>query len=90
MCHLGELILLISRHWKLPENLLWKQLHVHVSQCFENVRDKTEPQRWETERRALLEQDWPAKSFLRMRLLDCPTDIVRRLKNPLNTAAHGQ
>lgn len=90
MCHLGELILLISRHWKLAEDMLWKQLHDHVSQCFENVRAKTEPQRWETERRALLEEDWPAKSFLRMRLLDCPTDIVRRLKNPLDTAAHGQ
>ncbi len=83
MCHLGELTLLCARHWKVPEDTLWNELASHVSDCFENLRERVEPQRWALERLALLEQDWPAKSFLRMRLLDSALDIVGRLNNPL-------
>ena len=90
MCHFGELILLISRYWKLAESDLWQALSAHVNCCFDNLREGAEPQRWHTEHEALLVQDWPAKSFLRMRLLDSPTDIVRRLENPLNHERHGR
>ncbi|APC17944.1 siderophore synthetase [Pseudomonas frederiksbergensis] len=83
MCHLGELVLLCARHWKMPEEALWNELAIQVSDCFDNLRERVEPQRWAIERLALLEQDWPAKSFLRMRLLDSTLDIVGRLNNPL-------
>ena len=39
-------------------------------------------------RKALLEQDWPAKSFMRMRLLESHADIVGRMPNPLSAAAN--
>jgi siderophore synthetase component len=87
MCHLGELTLLCARHWNVPENILWERLATHVEQCFESVREHVEPARWESERQALLEQDWPAKSFMRMRLHDSHADIVGRLSNPLRTNA---
>jgi D-ornithine---citrate ligase len=89
MCHLGELALLCARHWNVPEDLLWDELAAQVSDCFDALRERVEPQRWETERQALLVQDWPAKSFMRMRLLDSHADIVGRLSNPLNVNAHG-
>ena len=38
---------------------------------------------------ALLEEPWPAKAFLRMRLLDSQTDVVGRLANPLRTPRDG-
>lgn len=85
MCHLGELALLCARHWNVPENWLWERLATHVAKCFDTLRDHVEPQRWQTEREALLEQDWPAKSFMRMRLLDSHIDIVGRLSNPLRS-----
>lgn len=88
MCHLGELILLGARHFDIPQALLWNELSAHVSQCFEDVRSEVEPQRWETEREALLVHDWPAKSFMRMRLLESHADIVGRLPNPLSTIAN--
>lgn len=88
ICHLGELVLLCARHWDVPQNLLWNELALQVSECFEALRERVEPLRWETERRALLEQDWPAKSFTRMRLMDSQTDIVGRLNNPLHKRAH--
>ncbi|MCU1748330.1 IucA/IucC family protein [Pseudomonas sp. 6D_7.1_Bac1] len=87
MCHLGELTLLCARHWKVPEDTLWNELASHVSDCFDNLRERVEPQRWANERSALLEQDWPAKSFVRMRLLDSALDIVGRLNNPLRRHA---
>ncbi|MGH8439666.1 MAG: IucA/IucC family protein [Pseudomonas sp.] len=90
MCHLGELALLCARHWNVPENLLWDELAAQVRQCFDTLRERVEPQRWETERQALLELDWPAKSFMRMRLLDSHADIVGRLSNPLSTFANGR
>jgi siderophore synthetase component len=88
MCHLGELVLLSARHFDVPQVLLWNELSAQVSQCFDDLRHDVEPQRWETERKALLEQDWPAKSFMRMRLLESHADIVGRLPNPLSAAAN--
>ena len=88
MCHLGELTLLCARHWNVPQIILWERLASHVAQCFESLREHIEPQRWRTERQALMEHDWPAKSFMRMRLLDSHTDIVGRLSNPLRSATH--
>jgi siderophore synthetase component len=88
MCHLGELVLLCARHFEIAQALLWDELSAQVSQCFDDVRSQVEPQRWLTERAALLEQDWPAKSFMRMRLMESHADIVGRLPNPLSPAAH--
>ncbi|MBY8953055.1 siderophore synthetase [Pseudomonas carnis] len=88
MCHLGELILLVARHFDIPQALLWNELSAQVSQCFDDLRSQVDPQRWATEREALLEQAWPAKSFMRMRLLESHADIVGRLPNPLSAAAN--
>lgn len=88
MCHLGELVLLSARYFDIPQAQLWNELAAQVSQCFDRMRNEVAPQRWETERAALLEQPWPAKSFMRMRLLDSHADIVGRLPNPLSGAAH--
>lgn len=87
MCHLGELTLLCARHWSVPQDILWDRLATQVAQCFDSVRERVDPARWESERQALLEQDWPAKSFMRMRLLDSHADIVGRLGNPLRASA---
>ena len=88
MCHLGELTLLCARHWDVPQHHLWSELATQVSQCFDALRERIDPQRWATERQALLEHDWPAKSFMRMRLQDSHYDIVGRLSNPLHTSVH--
>ncbi|WP_300657173.1 IucA/IucC family siderophore biosynthesis protein [Pseudomonas sp.] len=87
MCHLGELALLGARHWQVPERLLWEALANQVEHCFATLRGRVDEPRWQTERQALLEQDWPAKSFMRMRLEDSQTDIVGRLRNPLSRHA---
>ncbi|UOP11484.1 IucA/IucC family protein [Pseudomonas palleroniana] len=88
MCHLGELVLLSARYFDMPQALLWNELAAQVSQCFDQLRDVVAPQRWEAERKALLEQAWPAKSFMRMRLLESHADIVGRLPNPLSADTH--
>jgi hypothetical protein len=82
-------VLLGAREFDVPQALLWGELASQVSQCFDDLRGQVEPQRWATERQALLEQDWPAKSFMRMRLLESHADIVGRLCNPLSVQVDG-
>lgn len=89
MCHLGELVLLCARHWRVSEQPLWAVLARQVSDCFEALRGRVAADRWQAERCALLEHDWPAKAFIRMRLADSHVDIVGRLSNPLRHATHG-
>ncbi|MDA7085989.1 IucA/IucC family protein [Pseudomonas sp. SA3-5] len=90
MCHLGELVLLCARHWQVPERPLWAMLADQVGQCFAALRGRVDEARWQGERRALLEQDWPAKSFMRMRLENSQSDIVGRLRNPLSQDQHAR
>lgn len=77
MYHLGELILLCARHWHVHEYALWRELARHVGDGFERLRERVEPQRWNLERQALLERDWPTPSS------GNPTEIVGRQNNPL-------
>lgn len=87
MCHLGELVLLCARHWEAAEAELWALLARQVEHCFTSLESQVRPERWAQEREALLELDWPAKSFMRMRLIDGHADIVGRLANPLRAGA---
>lgn len=89
MCHLGELALLGARYWQLPEASTWRLLADTVAHCFDKLRPLVDAPRWHRERKALLEEPWPAKAFLRMRLLDSQTDVVGRLANPLRTPRDG-
>jgi siderophore synthetase component len=87
LCHLGELALLLSRAYHHPETHFWEIVRTEAEKAFEQLRPRTDAQRWRSERQALLEADWPAKSFLRMRLADSAEDAVGRMPNPLKTAA---
>lgn len=87
LCHLGEMALLLSRAYHHPEAHFWAILRAETERVFEHLRPRTDAQRWQIERRALLEGDWPAKSFLRMRLADSAEDAVGRMPNPLKTTA---
>ena len=87
LCHLAELALLLSRTYDHPEASFWDILRRQVETVFDRLRARTEPQRWEAERRALLETDWPAKSFLRMRLTDSSDDVHGHMPNLLKIAA---
>lgn len=87
LCHLAELGLLLSRSYPLAEAQVWSILRRETEQVFDRLRPRTEPTRWENERRALLQSDWPAKSFLRMRLSDSADDLHGQMANPLKTPA---
>ena len=83
LCHLAELALLLSRTYHHPEASFWNILRRETGNAFDRLRARTEPHRWDVERRALLETDWPAKSFLRMRLTDTADDVHGHMPNPL-------
>ena len=83
LCHLSELGLLLSRSYRQPEAAFWSVLRASTIDAFDRLRNRTDPQRWEMERTAVLEADWPAKAFLRMRLSDTSDDVHGEMANPL-------
>ena len=86
LCHVVELALLLSRTYRHPQARFWDVLRQEVEQAFERLRGRADPSRWLAERRALLEEDWPAKSFLRMRLSDTSDDVHGVMPNPFKAA----
>ena len=86
MCHIGELALLCAREWDMPDRLFWDAFHTEVVQCFDTMRPRMAASRWSTERHAILEAEWPARSLLRMKLSEPPQEIICLLSNPLRGA----
>lgn len=83
LCHLAEFGLLLARSYNHPQAHFWNILRRETDNTFDRLRARTDKQRWISERRALLEADWPAKSFLRMRLSDSSDDVHGHMPNPL-------
>ncbi|GAC1334217.1 MAG: hypothetical protein NVSMB28_31270 [Collimonas sp.] len=83
LCHLAELGLLLACSYRCPEAGFWNVLRQSTVNTFERLRGRTDAQRWETERRAVLESAWPAKAFLKMRLSDTSDDVHGCMPNPL-------
>ena len=83
LCHLSELALLLARTYAHPEHHFWDVLRREIENVFGAVRARVDAARWHAERAALLEHDWPAKAFLRMRLSDTQDDVHGTMPNPL-------
>lgn len=83
LCHMAELGLLLAQTYKLPEAMMWAIMRRTIDNAFDALRPRTAPDRWNAERHALLEADWPAKSFLRMRLTNTSDDVHGHFPNPL-------
>ena len=83
LCHLAELALLLARAYGHPEHHFWDVLRHVTDDVFTGLRARVHERRWHAERQALLAHDWPAKSFLRMRLLDTSDDVHGTMPNPL-------
>ena len=83
LCHLSELAILLAYTYHTAEARFWNILRHQVELAFDRVEQRTDPQRWARERHALLEGDWPAKSFVRMRLSDSANDEHGTMPNPL-------
>lgn len=87
LCHLSELGLLLARSYRHPEAAFWNVLKAATVAAFERLRGRADAQRWQAERTAVLEANWPAKAFLRMRLSDTSEDVHGEMANPLASAA---
>lgn len=87
LCHLSELGLLLARSYRHNEDAFWSVLQASTHDAFDRLRPRTEARRWQAERAAVLEADWPAKAFLRMRLSDTSDDVHGTMANPLKGSA---
>ena len=68
------------------EGLVSQLLARETAHVFDILRARTDPARWLAERDAILQGDWPAKAFLRMRVSDTSDDVHGRMPNPLRVS----
>jgi siderophore synthetase component len=88
ICQLAEFVLLLSRHYQLPESAFWEILRSETENLFDQLKPRCDADFWQAERQAILHAPWPVKSLLRMRLADTVDDLVGSMPNPLaNTGA---
>ena len=86
LCHLVELARALAHAYGQQAGSYVAVLRQALERLFAGLRPRVAAQRWQAERDALLEQPWPAKSFLRMRLNNSSDDVVLRMPNPLREA----
>lgn len=83
MCHLGELLLLLSISYSVTESVLWNVFAKQTENCFLANKEQMDFADWQREKEAIMEKKWPLKSFVRMRLQNTISDIVMEVDNPL-------
>ncbi|VVC75755.1 Aerobactin synthase [Aquicella siphonis] len=82
--HLGEIILLLAQEYRAPESVFWKLVKSILHARFHEIREKVNPQRWQEEYQAVMEDDWQIKGLMRMRLNNLYNKYIYiHLKNPL-------
>jgi siderophore synthetase component len=86
LCHLSELTLLLAKTYHYSENHFWYLLRQQTETLFDQLRSRVPTERWNKQRHALLEADWPIKSFIKMRLKNSSDDHHGRMPNPLKNS----
>jgi len=87
--HLGELVLLLANHFRCDENYFWQIVREVTLTRFAALKHQLTPADWETEYQAILEEEWPCKALLRMRLQKkySPEGLFFKIANPLSLAS---
>lgn len=82
--HLGEVILMLAQHYNVSEVMFWKIVRTALHTRFHEIKDRVNPQRWQTEYQAIMEDDWQIKGLMRMRLSNLYNKYIYiHLMNPL-------
>lgn len=83
-CHLGEIILLLAKHFAVDEKLFWRILKNELLTRFNLLKPHVDSTRWQEEFAAILHADWDLKCLMQMRLKNYSRDyIYLPLHNPL-------
>ncbi|MDI3324541.1 IucA/IucC family protein [Pontibacterium granulatum] len=82
--HLGEVVLCLHRTFGIAETTLWQCVQQVIVDRFTDLQPHVPSERWQTEYRAILEQDWQLKALTRMRLDETSHHYIYiDLPNPL-------
>jgi siderophore synthetase component len=66
--HLGEIVLLLANYFNCEEKPFWKIVRKVTEQRFNALKDRMCPNIWKKEFNTILNNHWPVKALLRMRL----------------------
>lgn len=87
-CHLGELVLLLANHYQCEETFFWQEIKKSTEARFAELKPRMNLETWQQEYAAILENEWPCKALLRMRLQKKynPEGLFFNIENPLVAA----
>ena len=67
-CHLGEIVLLLAKHYQCSEKLFWDIIKTETQERFEHLKNKLSLSDWQEDYEAILQEPWACKTLFRMRL----------------------
>jgi siderophore synthetase component len=84
-CHLGEIILMLAKYFKVSETMFWEILRTNMETIFQQLKPRVDPVVWQREYDAIFTQKWLVKSLLHMRLKNTSADYINiALANPFS------
>ncbi len=83
ICHLGELVTLLSRFYQIKESDFWRAVRQGLVYGFAALREHVPAERWRRERYCLLQEAWQVKGLLQMRMEDTVASQYCPVDNPL-------
>lgn len=83
--HLGEIILLLSKTYKIEETILWAIVQEISKDCFQSMQSEMDIQTYEEEYTMIFSEQWNLKALTRMRLDETSHDYIYvPLSNPIS------
>ncbi len=85
VCHLGTLVSALASDFSSPSKWFWQIVANESENVFEScklVMDKTD---FQLDRKTLLNDSWPTKALLSMRVEQSSEDLWARIPNPLSS-----
>lgn len=89
VCHLHEVAQVLTRHYGLVDDVLWRVMAQETKGAFDALRDRiADADFWQQEKDQFLEQGWSTRSVLRMHLQKyADYRIQHQLPNPMASGA---
>ncbi len=83
ICHIGALVSTLAQDFSCPSTWLWTIVRKKMAHVFDTCRPKMLEVDYLDDLKAFLQDPWPTKAFIKMRLENESSDLWTDIPNPL-------
>ena len=83
VCHLGTLVSALAQDYSSPSKWFWKIVADETENVFDSCKQAVNKTDFQLDRKTLLNDSWPTKALLSMRVEQSSEDLWARIPNPL-------